>query len=39
MMTLKPPKLGTKVPLNAEIYEDSDNYYNYDRMEWGLLGN
>ena len=39
MMSQKPPKVGTKVPVNAEIYEDGNNYYSYERMEWALLGN
>ncbi len=39
MMSQKPPKVGTKVPVSVDVYEDGDNFYNYDRMEWMMLNN
>ncbi len=39
MMSQKPPKVGTKVPIHADIYDDGKNYYNFDRMDWAMLRN
>ncbi len=32
-----PPKVGTKVPVLADVYDDGKNYYHYSLIEWQLL--
>ena len=28
------PKVGDRVPLNVEYYDDGKTYYSIDRVEW-----
>ena len=37
MLQQSPPKVGTKVPVLVDIYDDGKNYYRYSLMDWQLL--
>lgn len=32
-----PPKIGSKVPVLIDIYDDGSSYYHYNHIEWQLL--
>ena len=32
-----PPEIGSQVPVLVDIYDDGNNYYHYNQMDWQLL--
>ena len=37
MLLQSPPKVGTQLPVLVDIYDDGENYYHYNQMDWQLL--
>lgn len=37
MLFQVPPKVGTKVPVIVDMFDDGKNYYHYSLIEWQLL--
>jgi len=37
MLLSTPPRVGSKVPVLIDIYDDGSKYYHYSLMDWKLL--